>query len=67
MLELFLPFLLLFLHILFILMKATFTLHVNEIDHNLLEAIKRLFKNKTITITVEDILEDKATLNPKES
>ncbi|WP_367913971.1 hypothetical protein [Leadbetterella sp. DM7] len=48
-------------------MKATFTLHVNEIDHNLLEAIKRLFKNKTITITVEDILEDKATLNPKES
>lgn len=48
-------------------MIAIFTLNVNEIDQNFIEAIQMLFKDKTIKITVEDILEERTSLTPKKS
>jgi|GEM_PF-800223 len=40
-------------------MQTTFRLNANEIDYNFFETVKKLFKNKTVTITVQESVEDK--------
>lgn len=43
-------------------MQTVFRLNANEIDNDFLEAFKKLFKNKTVKITVEE----ESTPNQKE-
>jgi hypothetical protein len=47
-------------------MQTTFELNANEIDNNLFEAIKKVFKNKPIKITITESTDNKQTLTPKE-
>ncbi len=43
-------------------MNATFNLNANELDENFLESIKKLFKNKKISINIEIAeIEDETT------
>ena len=47
-------------------MQTTFELNANEIDMELFEAIKKVFKNKPIKIIVTESADNKQTLTPKE-
>jgi predicted DNA-binding ribbon-helix-helix protein len=43
-------------------MNATFNLNANELDENFLESVKKLFKNKKISINIEIAeIEDETT------
>lgn len=55
-------------------MQTTYRLNANEIDYSFFEKIKELYKNKEITITIEEVespvnqyenLEKSETLNKK--
>lgn len=48
-------------------MQTTFELNANEIDMELFEAIKKVFKNKPIKIIVTESVDNKNRLSPKEA
>jgi hypothetical protein len=41
------------------IMQTTFRLNTNEIDYNFFQAFKKLFKNKELSIKVEEIVPSK--------
>ena len=40
-------------------MQTTYRLHSREIDYNFFEAFKKLFQNKEVKITIEEVIETK--------